>query len=61
MRRAAVVGLLLAIGLAVGIIVAVIGWSPEPAHEPTGVDWAVQVLVLLAAAMLIVSRVTGKR
>jgi Na+/melibiose symporter-like transporter len=60
MRRA-VIGAVAAVGLALGIVVALLGWSPRAAHQPTGVDWIVQAMVLLIAAVLVVSRATGKR
>jgi len=60
MRRA-LIGALAAAGLALGIVVALIGWSPRAVHQPTGIDWTVQAVVLIAAAVLLVSRATGKR
>jgi hypothetical protein len=60
MRRA-VVGALAASGLALGIVIALLGWSPRAAHPPTGIDWTVQALVLVAAAVLLVTRAIGKR
>ncbi len=60
MRRA-LVGALVVAGLAVAIVVALLGWSPRAVHQPTAIDWIVQAIVMMAAVLLIVSRATGKR
>jgi hypothetical protein len=59
-RRRVVAGALaLVAGLAVGVFVAQLGWSAR-AHQPTVLEWLLQVGVLVLAVVLVARRVTGK-
>jgi hypothetical protein len=46
-------------GLAAGVFVAQLGWSAG-AHQPSVLEWLVQLAVLVVAAILVARRVTGK-
>lgn len=59
MRRAVLAAAVVA-GLAAAILVASLEWAPR-SHPPTTADLIVQVAVLLTAAVLVVTRATGKR
>jgi predicted exporter len=60
-RRRAVAGALaLVLALAVGVFVAQLGWSARGAHQPTVLEWLLQLGVLAVAGIVVVRRVTGK-
>ena len=59
MRRA-VLGAVALAGFTVAVLVAMLGWSPR-GHQPNAIEWLVQGAVLIAAMLLVASRVTGKR
>ena len=59
MRRAALAALVVS-GLAAGVVLALVEWSPRT-RPPTATEWIVQVAVLMVAALLVVRRATGKR
>lgn len=58
MRRAVLAALAVA-GLAAGILVAIA--TPRGGHAPSPTEWIVQLAVLVAALVLVVTRATGKR
>lgn len=45
--------------VAAGIIVAQLGWA-ERGHQPTALEWALQVAVLLAALVVMGRVITAK-
>ncbi len=60
MTRRALIGALV-VGCAVlGVVVAMLGWSPR-AHQPTLFEWVTQLGVVVAALLLVYTRITGKR
>ncbi|HVH63719.1 MAG TPA: hypothetical protein VNA65_08965 [Candidatus Dormibacteraeota bacterium] len=58
MRRAVLAALAVA-GLAAGILVALA--TPHGGHAASPTEWVVQLGVVLAALVLVVTRATGKR
>jgi hypothetical protein len=58
-RRRIVAGAFALTGLAAGVLVAQLGWSAR-AHQPSVLEWLVQLVVLVAAVAL-VARVVSRR
>jgi len=59
-RRRILAGALVLTGLAAGVLVAQLGWSAG-AHQPTGLELVLQLIVLLAAIGLIARVVTRRK
>ena len=59
-RRRIFAGALVLTGLAAGVLVAQLGWSAG-AHQPTGLELVLQLIVLLAAIGLIARVVTRRK
>src|SRR5437868_12253368 len=59
LRRRAVVGAVAIAGLAAGILVAMLGWSPG-GHQPAVGEWVIQAVLLVAVVVIVASRVRRK-
>jgi hypothetical protein len=59
-RRRILAGALALTGLAAGVFVAQLGWS-ERAHQPGVLEWLLQLVVLLAAVVLVARVVTRRK
>ena len=59
MRQGAVVGVLVLTGLAIGIVVALLGWAPG-GHQPSVGEWLIQAALLVGAAVIVAGRVRRK-
>jgi len=47
-------------GLAAGVLIAELGWSAD-AHQPSVLEWLLQLVVLLAAVVLVARVITRRK
>jgi len=59
-RRRIVAGVVALTGLAAGVLVAELGWSAS-AHQPSVLEWLLQLVVLVAAVALVARVVTRRK
>lgn len=60
-RRRILAGALALAGLAAAVLVAQLGWSATAAQQPAPLEWLLQLIVVLAAVLLVARVVTHRK